>query len=791
MNEAWTIAVFFKMFSNAKTVLGEVSAAAKDANASVAGHNEAMRDAETAAASGSRGIGRFSNELERSARTATRTRSVLDGLKSTLRAVADTAGYAALATSAVGIRGAGNLQDAFTSIGAQSGRTGGSVAGQWTPTLLSVSDRTGVSMEDTIGVMREVGGVIKDQRDLIAVMSGNGRGGIVDFANVLKKTGAAHGSLEDISKNFITLAHILNAYKGSEITGLEDKVYRAVVGSHMDLGALTTQAGYFGEQFRLASGGRKTAPEDILQLAETGYWGIGKGKWGSGFGQILRTIAHPSKKQLPYLEELGVLDSRGRYSTSTVDAKGEFTPWAMVEEARRRIAAMNPMQAQAVISNALPANAARTMSEVTSPKTAAFMARQEAAQGNMVPLMQLQAEYMGNLNDQTQRLVENFKNLAAQLAAPWIKELTAPIKGLADFFGRTAQWASKHPAQAKIAGGAIGALGLYGGFRALQTMGNFFGGAMDIAKHGVNARLFTGHHLESAAMKGGRWGRFGRVFASREAEAGADFGRTLWDFVSMKNSRSLIGDVGRFGGRMIEKAGFTGLGAGQYIPEMLKSVGARMVSVLRPLTERLASLFRPFSGIIARISPLFERFGFVIGEKLGLRVIPVVGEVLMLIDTIKFLGQHSKDIGKMLTDITFWIVNTGLPALRDAFVSGVKWIADDIVGFFKGLFDGSAFHTFGDFISSMRTEWARLQAEKNLHDHHGADATVHHQVTVHSPAHVENHVTIHINGTHDSKAVADEVITRLNKALGSHRGTRAGTPSIPAAQLGFTPGATL
>lgn len=86
-------------------------------------------------------------------------------------------------------------------------------------------------------------------------------------------------------------------------------------------------------------------------------------------------------------------------------------------------------------------------------------------------------------------------------------------------------------------------------------------------------------------------------------------------------------------------------------------------------------------GDLVKLGPavLRSRGGFLlIGEtlaKLGLKAIPVVGEILMLIDTIRFLGNNSKNIGKIFGEMVGWMWYHGLPMLRDAFIGVLKNIA--------------------------------------------------------------------------------------------------------------------
>ncbi len=101
-------------------------------------------------------------------------------------------------------------------------------------------------------------------------------------------------------------------------------------------------------------------------------------------------------------------------------------------------------------------------------------------------------------------------------------------------------------------------------------------------------------------------------------------------------------------------------------------------------------LGRDLFGIIRPLGLASRGIGF-FGEilaKVGLRAIPVVGEILLLIDTIRFLGTHSKDIGKGIGIAARWIMDHGGPMLRDAFVGLVTSIYHGVVDTIGGLFHG-------------------------------------------------------------------------------------------------------
>jgi len=368
-------------------------------------------------------------------------------------------GLAAAATAAIGIKNIDEYTKAIERLAVQSGKTMPAIDRQFGSLALSASNRTGMSLTDVLGIASQAAGVVKDPKELHAALVGTGRsGGLLDLVNVLQRSTDKPGDPNEIARNVITADHILNAYKQGDMARVNERLYRSVVGSHMELGPLVTQLGYFGEQYRLASGGRPAATEDILSLAELGYWGVGHGKWGAGFGQILRTVLKPSDKNVPALAALGMLNPDGTISSSTQNAAGQFTPMSMISEAIARTKGMRPMDVQRLVMQALPANAARVMAEALSPKTQGFLQRIDASQAGMPSILSAQHTLMNNLGDQSERLYKNFSNLSGILEKPVFLKLTDAASKAADALYGLINVAQQHPAASAAVGwGLLGA----------------------------------------------------------------------------------------------------------------------------------------------------------------------------------------------------------------------------------------------------------------------------------------------------------------------------------------------
>ncbi len=636
-------------------------------------------------------------------------------------------GFAALATLGVGLSGGADVQRALAILAVQTGRSRADLAREYLPLAILSSNRTAMSLGDTLGVVSQTAGVIKDRGELHDAIAGRGStGGILDFVNVLKRSNVTTESPAAIAKNVIQLDHILNAYRAPEMAKVHDAVYRAVVGSKMDLGAVVTQAGYFGEQFRLASGGRPGATHDILKLAELGFWGLGHGRWGTGFGQILRTIAHPSKSQIPALEQLGVFDSSGRVAGTTANARGEFTPLAMLDAARTHAAGLNPMQLQMLINRALPANAARVFAEAMSPKTTGFLKRLDASQASMPSIVTAETMLMGNLKDQTARLVTAFQNLANVLTGPLLGPLTGFVSHLADLVGGAGTFFAHHPTATALASGGL-ALGAGAGVVGLAR--TFGGGGMRAA-------------IDSA---GGVAGRFGAVLA---------------EYLSMTRMRRLIapGIEGLAGplARLTEP-----------LMRMLEPLGRGFMMLARDMASGLLPV-RWLTGVLARF---------------GLRIVPVVGEIMLLTDALKFFGAHARDIGKVVGEVARWVVKHGAPMLFDAFVQLVKFVAAGVASTIRGIFHG--FHGgAGDagraFFGGLGEGYGGPDKSKAPQPHHTAADRPHavHRIAAHATHGMHPHVVamgagagaVHVHGNIEVKVATIEHATpaAIEKQVARH-----------------------
>ena len=460
---------------------------------------------------------------------------------------AEGVGLVAALTAGIGVKVDSENQAAVNRIAGQTGRKPADVAKTFLPIAYAGTNRTGMSVSDALDVTAQVSAIIKDPKELRASIVGDGKnGGILDLVSVLKAQGVG-GSPAEIAKEVATVDHMLNAYSGPAMARVNDKLYRYVVATNGDLSKVTTQMGYFSEQYRLAGGTRPANIDDIFAAVQLGVAGIGHGKWGSGFGQILRTISRYSKEQKIPLEQLGVLDANGNLSSTTENEKGEFTPMAMINEMRRRAKALklSPIATQELVNRAFPANAARVVSEAMSPKTTAFLARSAQAQASLPSLMATQAVQMQRLDKETERLEKNFGQLAGVLAGPIIQPLTSLVTNLGTLAYNLANFLRSHPSINSIASSAlvgVGALGI--GALLKNTLLPMIG----IGSHGGGAVRAGGSSILSraGAIGGdlfpivGRIGNGFRAFGEAISKIAGPIGKAIGGFSIFGRSLSFL-----------------------------------------------------------------------------------------------------------------------------------------------------------------------------------------------------------------------------------------------------------
>ena len=184
---------------------------------------------------------------------------------------------------------------------------------------------------------------------------------------------------------------------------------------------------------------------------------------------------------------------------------------------------------------------------------------------------------------------------------------------------------------------------------------------------------------------------------------------------------AMLVPLGRFIGKTA-KAAFTfrgfrggaGATAGLGRDAMLGLRGIPGVRALESVLSHLGGAFK-FLGFGGKL--LVKMLPFLAGglAKLGLRAIPVIGNILLLIDVLKFLGTHSKDIGKGIGIAAHWIVKHGIPMMIDAFKSLIvgiwNFVKDSVMGIFSH--KGGIWDVAGKVIGGTADSWNAAEHKDN------------------------------------------------------------------------------
>ncbi len=705
------------------------------------------------------------------------------------------AGIAAAATMGIGLYQAAALQDAQAQVAIATGQSRDAVARQFTPLALQMSNATGIlSLSDAMGVVQTLSTFIKNNRALSDPAFLNEVARYVDIEALGKHPVAPSESAAEAGR----VAHMLGAYTAPEIKPVLDRMYRVGYSTPDKMAKIVTQMAYFAEGYRRAGVSRN----EIMNMAILGGVSLGHGKWGNAYDTLLKNLTRPTKTQAGVQEQLGVRDASGHLTRAVLDASGNIAPVRFFEQVNRATSSMGGTAAMSVLGGAFNQSAKRIVELGSSDKNLKFYHSVVASQGRMESLQAAQADLLFTLNHETTRLVTNFKSLANILAGPLVKPLTSFMEKAGTAVGNTASWFYKHPAATAATSAALTSFGAWGGYQALKYglgIGHLFA-------HAGKISLGLSHEIGGSGRRA--WFGFGRRAAQRSAtEAedvatgasratrvasgthfipeswGARIGRFLLDTVSFKHSRGVLSDIGRWGPIRGAAAGFGESSFGQGAMRMIEVVGRGLLTVVRPLGF-VASRVGFFGGVLAR---------------LGLRAIPVVGEVLLLIDTIKLLGANGKLIGKIIGEVAHWIVKHGAPMLLQAFVDVVKFIAlgvrDTIVGIFNGGHGG-----FWDWMRTVISNTAEsyAAADKREHapgGHHGAAHHIGgHGMHTHAVPLAAGHGGVTVNGGFHAhvKQVSDLTPDAIAALLrNAHRKVDRGsipksTPSSPSLRTGTT-----
>jgi len=395
--------------------------------------------------------------------------------------------------------------------------------------------------------------------------------------------------------------------------------------------------------------------QEILMLQATAdRLGYGQGKSGTGFLQIYRNLLDPSTKKMAYFQDqLGI-------SGTYINKQGVFDPEGLFNHLHTLYAqalkqgkgrefdeALNSSFSSnaGLIAGVMSSNAGRTQYENV---------KQTMARVHDLPLAQ--AQLMATLNHQTQLLTSNFHTLVTMIAKPWMANFTAAVGKAADALGHFAQYMADHPTVAKATGGVMMAIGIAGAALAVAKFGRFFGVSEHLGKLG---HIFLGGHRSASAGKVGGMGKFIR------------------NAFSFSETGEAAKGLGKFFVRMFKWTGPSVPGFGADMAKGMRGIPG--VRLLESVVEHLGAVGKVAAFAVKFVATHIGWLGGIVG-RLGLKAIPVVGQVLMLIDILQFMGKHVNQIGYYiglgLRKFVDWMKSDGNGMIIGAFKSMIFGILD-------------------------------------------------------------------------------------------------------------------
>ncbi|HZT12247.1 MAG TPA: phage tail tape measure protein, partial [Candidatus Baltobacteraceae bacterium] len=464
-------------------------------------------------------------------------------------------------------------------------------------------------------------------------------------------------------------------------------LYKMVYSSPDSVARIFTQMRYFAPK-AISSG---ISRDDILDL---GAWldrmGLGQGRGGSGLNMLIKNLQAPAGKvKMSNLEALGVYGSDGssrfvNARTGAVDLMGLMTYIAAQSQTWKT--AGRGAEFNRHIARGFDTNAANVLQTLATMGGMEQLRRIKAQQAKMPSLEAAQAQLMGTLNNQTKLLISNFHSLATEIGFTLLPQLTAFVGGLAAATGNMAMWMHNHPHAAKLTGYGLLGLGAAGAWAGLKLGGEYIA-------HAAPWMLRRGPMRLAAGILG----------------FGLEHGQKSF--------------VGRMTGSLLG-GGFRAVATQQGLREMVGvGLGAGKKGLLRAALMDIGTVFQ----LVGRRA-LITRVGLgLVGEillKLGLRAIPVVGQILTVIDILTFLGRHSLDIGKIIGEGAHLLVN-GLTYAWD----GIKTFFGNLVHFILGG-PGVWMHGAGGFFSSIGSAFSNFgkgvsQGWRALDAHPGKSKVAH------------------------------------------------------------------
>ena len=671
MFSAWTVGIRMIATSNFGLIANGISREAARAEKSVGGLKRQVNTI------GAGGTGKAAAGMNAINAGATRAESRVAALKGTM-AVADRSmqafGLVSAATFAIGIKGAADLQDSMAQTAIAMGRSTSFVESNFTGIATAMSMRTAQSVAQSMGILRTMAtSGLNDPKELKSLAMPIAM--YADTQYLLKGT-----DFNQSAAIATKVAHGFGARTSAELTPILNSLFKISNDMPDSMSAMATQLKYYAPKF-VEKG--VSANEVLMLQATADRMGYGTGKSGTGFLQIYRNLLNPTTKHMARAQHALGIDGY-----SMIDKSGKFDP----EKLFNRLNTLNNIYHNRgdgkafdeMLNAAFTSNAGLIAGVISSNAGRAQYANVKQTMSRVKDMEPAQAQAMATLSKQTILLISTFKTLATFIAQPWLKPFTDAIGSAAKAIGNLAVYMKDHQTVAKVTGGVMMGAAAYFAARMAMAGGNFIHFFATMGKRGAHVGAGGGHLF-------GWWSKAATVAEGAAVASRAGFvARAL----PMALEMAMLVPLGRFIGKTA-KAAFTfrgfpggaGVTAGLGRDAMLGLRGIPGVRALESVLSHLGGAFK-FLGFGGKL--LVKMLPFLAGglAKLGLRAIPVIGNILMLIDVLKFLGTHSKDIGKGIGIAAHWIVKHGIPIMIDAFKSLIfgiwQFVKDSIGGIVMG-----------------------------------------------------------------------------------------------------------
>jgi hypothetical protein len=640
-------------------------------------------------------------------------------------------GIGAAATFAIGLKGASDLQNATVQAAIAMGKTGSTVA-QTTQNMREFRD---VALE----MSKITGQSLPDAMNVIATMASAGLSGkqikldaraIAQFTDILHFNKKDHMEYSEAAALGAGLAHDMRLFNASDIKyGLGAVAQMGYLSPH-NTSALATQVRRMAPMLEnVLPGSVQSRASTIVSLAA---WADRMGNLpfaGSAISQMVtQMIAPRSKRVMGGLEALGVYDAHGnnRYfdnKTGTFDVMGALKQIQAHVSNARAMGEAGPA-IKALFSGTQ--NMQRILMALTSKESLqayASIQRQQGGMGNPAAwLDKTQTLLMGELSTQTGLLTSNFKTLATLLAEGFIPPLTRFVSWLAAKIGDLDSFLNNHPKTAFAGGvGLLGAAG-YAGVRMAMMGHNVIHAFTTLGKH-PHLGVGMSHWGSSgaAAAKGGL--RFGAIGEGVAGGLGSLFG-----FQAIRRELAPVG----------------------------KWIGSTLGGAIKGFLPRITPGMFPIKMIFG---PVVEGFA-----KLGTRFIPLVGEILLIVDALNFFRTHMKNVGQIIGEVAGWLAKNFPGIIRGAAGLAVQAMKDLIQGILDVLNPMNWVHAIGDLISGVKSGYQ--------------DATKPDPSTSRQP--IQQHIHIDARGHANPAKTGQAVVHELRKAGVIRNGAVTGGYAIPA-----------